>query len=135
MELVRCDPTKDENACGLLQMSVTVPPEVLYTSYWYRSGTNQTMRDHLAGIAQEAAELVARPDATALDIGCNDGTLLRSYPESFRKIGIDPSDIAESASGELEIIRDFFPSADRPFPSNVHTGGKVSPFQAWCQPH
>ena len=52
--LVRCDPMRDEHACGLLQMEHTVPPEVLYSVYWYRSGTNATMRDHLAGIAKEA---------------------------------------------------------------------------------
>ncbi|HTW94619.1 MAG TPA: hypothetical protein VMD30_07490, partial [Tepidisphaeraceae bacterium] len=40
MSLVRCDPTRDEKACGLLQMEHSVPPEVLYSSYWYRSGTN-----------------------------------------------------------------------------------------------
>src|SRR5690349_18940096 len=74
--LVRCDPTRDENACGLLQTEHTVPPEVLYSVYWYRSGTNATMRNHLAGIAQEATALLARPAARVLDIGCNDGTLL-----------------------------------------------------------
>ena len=46
--LVRCDPMRDEKACGLLQMEYTVPPEVLYSVYWYRSGTNATMRNHLA---------------------------------------------------------------------------------------
>ncbi|CCH94586.1 C-methyltransferase (fragment) [Microcystis aeruginosa PCC 9432] len=56
MSLVRCDPTKDERACGLLQMKHTVPPEVLYSAYWYRSGTNNTMRWHLQGIADEAAQ-------------------------------------------------------------------------------
>ena len=37
MALLRCDPTKDEKACGLLQMECTVPPEILYSAYWYRS--------------------------------------------------------------------------------------------------
>lgn len=109
-ELVRCDPMRDETACGLLQMAVTVPPEVLYASYWYRSGTNQTMRDHLTGIASEAADLVGKDQAVALDIGCNDGTLLQSYPTSFQKFGVDPSDIAKGVNGALEIIQDFFPS-------------------------
>jgi hypothetical protein len=44
--LLRCDPMRDERACGLLQMEHTVPPEVLYSVYWYRSGTNATMRGH-----------------------------------------------------------------------------------------
>jgi hypothetical protein len=43
-KLVRCDPSQFENACGLLQMSKSLPPEVLYAAYWYRSGTNRTMR-------------------------------------------------------------------------------------------
>ena len=45
--LIRCNPMLDENACGLLQMEHTVPPEILYSAYWYRSGTNQTMHNHL----------------------------------------------------------------------------------------
>ena len=32
--LVRCNPEKDENACGLLQMEHSVPPEILYAAYW-----------------------------------------------------------------------------------------------------
>src|SRR4030043_1555094 len=73
--LLRCDPTKDEHACGLLQMEHTVPPEVLYSAYWYRSGTNNTMRQHLRGIVEEAMEMTDRKEsATVLDIGCNDGT-------------------------------------------------------------
>ena len=92
--LVRCDPMRDEKACGLLQLSKTLPPAILYSAYWYRSGTNQTMRDHLSGIAKEAAALCRNPDARVLDIGCNDGTLLKAYPARYTKIGIDPSDVA-----------------------------------------
>jgi hypothetical protein len=53
--LVRCDTSADENACGLLQMKHSVPGEILYSDYWYRSGTNQTMRTHLAGESQMTA--------------------------------------------------------------------------------
>jgi hypothetical protein len=70
--LVRCDPMRDEKACGLLQMEYTVPPEVLYSVYWYRSGTNATMRGHLAGIAEEATALLGKPTGRVLDIWCND---------------------------------------------------------------
>jgi SAM-dependent methyltransferase len=110
--LVRCDPSRDEHACGLLQMECTVPPHVLYSSYWYRSGTNQTMRAHLSGIAAQAASLVNKPDARVLDIGCNDGTLLKCYPDSFSKVGIDPSDIASEITGDITVIRDIFPSGE-----------------------
>ena len=110
--LVRCDPTLDEHACGLLQMEHTVPPEVLYSAYWYRSGTNATMRNHLKSIAQAAQALVMKPDARVLDIGCNDGTLLNFYPSTFERWGVDPSDVAQEVSGPVTVLQDIFPSPE-----------------------
>jgi SAM-dependent methyltransferase len=110
--LVRCDPSQEEGACGLLQMEYTVPPAILYSNYWYRSGTNQTMRDHLQGIAVEAAGYSGKTEARVLDIGCNDGTLLANYPESFMKFGIDPSDVAVSVKTKFRLVQDVFPSGE-----------------------
>mgnify|MGYP001600201739 FL=1 len=109
-KLVRCDPTIDEEACGLLQTETSVPPVILYSAYWYRSGTNQTMRDHLKGIADVASDFVGKADARVLDIGCNDGTLLFSYPDSFVKFGVDPSDIAREIPRGITVVQDTFPS-------------------------
>ncbi len=110
--LVRCNPMLDERACGLLQMESTVPPEVLYSAYWYRSGTNQTMRSHLAGIADEAIAMRNSTSGRILDIGCNDGTLLQCYPSSCVRIGIDPSDIAQGGTDGVMIVQDIFPSRE-----------------------
>ncbi len=111
-EIVRCNPERDETACGLLQLKHSVPPEILYAAYWYRSGTNSTMRGHLKGIAEEALKLWAKPEATVLDIGCNDGTLLKNYPPNLIKFGVDPSDVAREVTGEnLQIVQGIFPSA------------------------
>jgi SAM-dependent methyltransferase len=110
--LVRCDPMRDEKACGLLQMEYTVPPEVLYSVYWYRSGTNATMRNHLAGIAEEASELFGKTSGVVLDIGCNDGTLLSAFPKGFTKIGIDPSDLAREVPPDIKVVRELFPSEE-----------------------
>ncbi len=113
LSLVRCDPKRDEKACGLLQMEHSVPPEILYSTYWYRSGTNNTMRAHLAGIAKEAVALVGKQDPAVLDIGCNDGTLLGFYPPACKKYGVDPSDIARSIDKSLAtVICDIFPSGE-----------------------
>jgi len=109
-QLVRCDPTIEENACGLLQTAVSVPASILYSSYWYRSGTNQTMRDHLKSIANTATSMNGKAQAMVLDIGCNDGTLLNYYPEDYNKFGIDPSDVAEQATNNTKVIQDLFPS-------------------------
>jgi hypothetical protein len=110
MSLVRCDPSQDQNACGLLQMECSVPPEILYSAYWYRSGTNNTMREHLKGIVEEAFSISESPISYVLDIGCNDGFLLNSYPDEVRKFGIDPSDVTQQISADIEIIQDIFPS-------------------------
>lgn len=108
--LLRCDPTKDENACGLLQMAHSVPPEILYATYWYRSGTNETMRNHLKGIVSEVVEIMAKENGRVLDIGCNDGTLLNCYPKEFIKFGVDPSDVAQEVKGDITVIQNIFPS-------------------------
>jgi SAM-dependent methyltransferase len=111
--LVRCDPMRDEKACGLLQMQNTIPPEVLYSAYWYRSGTNNTMRRHLQGIVEEALEMTGRPaQARVLDIGCNDGTLLKAYPSEFECFGVDPSDVAQEVAPPITVVQDIFPSEE-----------------------
>jgi hypothetical protein len=91
-------------------MQHPVPPKILYSAYWYCSGTNQTMRDHLKGIADEAAVMIDIKDARVLDIGCNDGTLLRNYPAAFIKFGIDPSDVAQEIKGDITVVQDIVPS-------------------------
>lgn len=111
-ELVRCNPMLDEKACGLLQTVTSVPPEILYSAYWYRSGTNQTMRDHLSGIATDAMDMVGNNHSSVLDIGCNDGTLLNNYPSTFEKFGVDPSDVAQEVQDGVTVIQDIFPSKE-----------------------
>ena len=111
--LVRCDPSIDEKACGLLQMEHTIPPDILYSAYWYRSGTNATMRNHLKGIVEEAMAMIGSPKkASVLDIGFNDGTLLGYYPDSYTKYGVDPSDVAQEIKPPVTVIQDIFPSEE-----------------------
>jgi NDP-4-keto-2,6-dideoxyhexose 3-C-methyltransferase len=109
-KLVRCDVTRNEKGCGLLQLAHTFPPEILYANYWYRSGTNATMRNHLRGIVDGAVGLVTTDAPTVLDIGCNDGTLLSFYPAGARKYGVDPSDIATEIGGDVTVVNTVFPS-------------------------
>lgn len=111
MQLVRCDVSRNEHGCGLLQMAHSVPADVLYSNYWYRSGTNATMRNHLKGIVDSALSIVGGSDLRVLDIGCNDGTLLANYPESFDRFGVDPSDIARSIKPPVTVVPSVFPSA------------------------
>jgi SAM-dependent methyltransferase len=71
------------------------------------------MRTHLADIANTVSEMVGGDGGTVLDIGCNDGTLLKAYPKKFRKFGIDPSDIARDIKDkDITVVNDLFPSAE-----------------------
>lgn len=111
--LVRCDPMRDEKACGLLQMEYTIPPEVLYSAYWYRSGTNDTMRNHLKGIVEEVLAMTGWNESSmVLDIGCNDGTLLSFYPDNVTRFGVDPSDVAQEIDAPINVVQDIFPSEE-----------------------
>lgn len=110
--LVRCNPEVDENACGLLQMEHSVPSEILYAAYWYRSGTNNTMRNHLKDIVDSVTDTISSiKHPSVLDIGCNDGTLLGYYPKHFIKYGCDPSDVAQEVK-EATVVQDIFPSEE-----------------------
>lgn len=106
LELLLC------SDCSLAQLRHTVSGESLYRRYWYKSGVNPAMRRALADIARSAAEFVglARGDCV-LDIGCNDGTLLRSYDvRGILRTGFEPAEnLAEDAArGTDRIIPDFF---------------------------
>jgi len=108
--LVRCDLQKNPKGCGLLQTAYSLPPEFLYTIYWYRSGVNNTMREHLRDIAESATSIVPGTNLRVLDIGCNDGTLLHRFPETFDLIGVDPSDLARQIKPPIRVINTLFPS-------------------------
>lgn len=112
LELVRCDMTREEEACGLIQTKHTVPGSILYSSYWYRSGVNRTMTDNLHGIARGVEGIVPlEAGSLVVDIGCNDGTLLDGYDKAkgLRYLGFDPSDVARYAIEKgYDVVNDFY---------------------------
>lgn len=111
LELVRCDMTADQDACGLIQTKHTVPSSILYSSYWYRSGVNRTMTENLHGIARSVEAIIPlEPGDLVVDIGCNDGTLLDGYQiAGLRYLGFDPSDMVRYAKAKgYEVVNDFY---------------------------
>lgn len=107
--LTRCE------ACGLVQLAHTVDRSVLFgDNYPYKSGMNQTVRDHLQGIVQQALSLVQLNEGdVALDIGSNDGTLLSLYPKGPIVVGVEPSvRLAKEARAKgIPTFHDFFPGS------------------------
>jgi len=110
LELVLCNPKS--NGCGLLQLRHTVSNEAMYRNYWYRSGINQTMINELEDISKSAANTVGlQQDDFVIDIGANDGTLLRGYKiEGLNTVGFEPArNLYDYGKiGTTKIINDFF---------------------------
>lgn len=99
-------------ACELVQLRETVAPDVLFRHYLYVSSTSQTF---IAHFETYAAELMERfrltPAALVVDIGSNDGILLRPLStRGVRVLGIEPAvRIAEMASANgIETLPEFF---------------------------
>ncbi len=98
---------------GLLQLAHSFDPRELYgANYGYRSGLNQSMVDHLASKAEYLSRLVRlSPGDLVLDIGSNDGTLLKSYTvPGVRKLGIDPTGakFRQFYPADATLVPDFF---------------------------
>jgi NDP-4-keto-2,6-dideoxyhexose 3-C-methyltransferase len=110
LDLVFCSP--ENRGCGLLQLKHTVSHEAMYRNYWYRSGMNQTMTDELNGIARTVEELAnLKVGDTVIDIGANDGTLLRGYtPKGLQRTGFEPANNLGqyNSVGTTKVINDFF---------------------------
>lgn len=85
LDLVLC---KD---CKLVQLKHSVPRDILYRKYWYKSGINNTMVSILTNLVNEAADLAGvQEDDIVIDIGCNDGTMLRNLKRYCFKVGFEP---------------------------------------------
>lgn len=96
----------------LVQLESAADPDKMYGRYWYRSGTNQTMRNQLKNVVDSCTSLHKFSDKPLwLDIACNDGTLLNFVPEPYDRLGIDPADDSytkESNKFADEVIQDYF---------------------------
>lgn len=105
-------------ACGLHQLLYTVNPDRLYRdNYWYRSGINETMVQELRDVVQHGIDRVRLETGDhVLDIGANDGTLLRQYAElghAPKMVAFEPSDAVfptlQERLPEGQLFHGFFP--------------------------
>jgi SAM-dependent methyltransferase len=87
MQMHHCD------TCGLTQLGYIVDPDVVYKGFPFVSGTTQTARDHLQSLPTRLVEMRGLDSSNfAVDIGSNDGTLLRGWvPHGVSFLGVDPS--------------------------------------------
>lgn len=122
--LVKCNNQTNAKYCGLVQLKHSVDPEDMFQGgdYGYRSGLNQTMTTHLESITEDIMRRVRLNDKDiVVDIGSNDGTLLKSYTKHIqiiggypriRRCGIDPGgkQYKKYYPSDIALIPEFFPS-------------------------
>ncbi len=98
--------------CGHLQLLDVVDPRILYEHYVYVSGTSPVFVRHFEEYANFlTGRFPIAGGSLAVDIGSNDGTLLRFLKErGYRVLGIDPAQEIGEASRRAGIptLTEFF---------------------------
>lgn len=99
-------------ACGHVQLLDVVDPERLFHNYVYVSGTSSVFVDHFRRYAEAMLRMTGMPPGSrVVEIGSNDGTLLRFFKEAgMRVLGIDPAEAiaTEATKNGLETLPEFF---------------------------
>jgi SAM-dependent methyltransferase len=99
-------------SCTLLQITETVPPEILFRDYRYFSSFSDTMLRHAKSIADRMAdELHLGEKSLAAEIASNDGYLLKNYvARKVPVLGIEPAlNVAKVAEENgVRTLADFF---------------------------
>lgn len=106
LDLVLCE------GCSLVQITETVPPEILFREYRYFSSFSDTMLRHAANLADEmVARCNLRDTSLVAEIASNDGYLLKNYvARGIPVLGIEPArNVAEVADANgVRTIAEFF---------------------------
>jgi len=78
--------------CKLVQLKDRFDQKFLFNNdYGYRTGINKTIRLHVKNVVKIASSIVKlKKNDYVLDIASNDATLLKFYPSTVIKFGIDP---------------------------------------------
>jgi SAM-dependent methyltransferase len=99
--------------CFALQVIDIVDPAVLFVNYFYFSSAIPSLRDHFVDYANEVVPRFLDPShATAVEIGCNDGILLKPIADHGVRtvIGVDPATNIVKAINDprITVINTFF---------------------------
>ena len=86
----------------------------MFRNYLYVSGTSETIPAHFAAYAKEVAERFVPKGGLVVEIGSNDGTLLRAFDRgAVRVLGVEPArNIAAMANAAgIPTLDEFFDEA------------------------
>src|ERR1051326_1015695 len=87
--------------CGFSQLLDVVQPQAIYTDYIYETVSSLGLMEHFECYAREVLDKTgAKPGALVVDVGSNDGTLLKAFKaRGMATLGVDPArEIARRAT-------------------------------------
>lgn len=97
--------------CSLSQLSIVVNPKIIFNDYDYLSSSSKALKNHYAKLVSSIEKkYINSNNTTVLDIGCNDGILLKNYKKRIKNIvGIEPSNASlKIKNKKINIINKFF---------------------------
>ena len=99
------------NDCSTFQIKHNVSKEVMYEDHTYLSGANASMSSHFQSVSDKACKNLSNDQNFVVDIGSNDGTLLRTYKDKGLKVlGVEPCEniALKAIDSGIPTVIDFF---------------------------
>lgn len=95
--------------CGLPQLDYLVErAQVFPPGHPYASGNSAALRRHFAALAEQLRPRLT-PGALLVDIGANDGTLLRAFDhQGLRQVAVEPTGQIRKTSPGVHRYQEFF---------------------------
>lgn len=98
--------------CYLLQVNISINPDILFKNYFYFSSSIKTLVNHFRSVAAQLAKEIKNPKKSFIvEIGCNDGAFLDALKQKgFKRLGIDPATniVMPLIKKGFPIINDYF---------------------------
>jgi nucleoside-diphosphate-sugar epimerase/dTDP-4-dehydrorhamnose 3,5-epimerase-like enzyme/SAM-dependent methyltransferase len=91
--------------CYLCQLSYVVPPEKMFKHYLFLTSTTETTRNHFEEMADMIkSNLNLKNNSLIVDIGSNDGTLLKYFKDrGMDVIGVEPAENVSKIANDIGI--------------------------------
>lgn len=106
LDLAFCD------ACGYVHLPYVLSPEISYPDYIYVTNVTLGLQNHYQEYADEILAMMQPiDDALVVDLGSNDGSMLRAFKKRGMKVlGVEPAQAIGKAANDSGIptIVDFF---------------------------
>ena len=98
--------------CNHVQLMERVPPQAMFDDYLYISSMSDTLVKHLRGLAATVYDRFGLTgDDLVVDVGCNDGTLLKGFREGgATTLGVEPAAnlAAMTRDSGIDVVNDYF---------------------------